>query len=614
MQKEQDMANILIPNGITQIAPGRGVDLKAQVPVSKDGSFSQYLQNQARVDKAATDKLAARVQRGARGAAAGEFDGGSESPASVEDLLRQVMQYLQKTLDKPGQGAGQWSFQLKDIGILEQLAAQAGMDAAALATLKKQMEQQGGLPLADLFAALEKNFKELGGGAKVTAPETYLPLLDSFLARLGVSADAIKHVDAKGVNGVDQLDLAAYLQGIKEIPAQQADGQQQAFTLSDWEREQMSAMLAEAGVPQDAIAALFPEVKSLEANALAGLHEGQGDRAVTMTLDRLQAMLQQAMAAAEDARPKANLPGFLNSLHLVLSQAGFQDGGVGWAPVVQGTMQSVYDHLQTMVDGATAKVGKSGDGGAGSSAWQLAEGWEQLKEEKHAQAMAENEALDQQWLSSGDESAAQSSLDPSAELGEALAETKVLQKADRLSGVEAQLQPRLETRGIDPGLDAGAKIQTPRVRFSPELQQFAVEQISQGVLRGLRNNDHHLALTLYPKELGEVKVDLQVRGSHLSVSFVMENQKVKEAMEANMGDFKDNLERRGFTLGEMAVSVDQQQRSPDEGRQQFARAWSEMVDSQGQGQQTLSQPGVIAELNPAGHTHSLHGGGISVFV
>lgn len=607
------MPNIMIPNVINQITPGRDVDSKAQVPVDKEGSFAQHLQSKVRADKVARENVVGKAQRG-KDKTADEFDGGSQPPASVEALLQQVMQYLQETLEKPGGAdAGQWSFQLQDIGILRQLAAQSGMDASTLAGLERQMEQQGGLPLADLFAALEKNFKALGEGAKVTASETYLPLLDSFLARLGVSPEAIKHIDGQGVNGVDQLDLAAYLQGVKEISSQQVQGQAEAtsFVLSDWEREQMAAMLSEAGVPQAAIDRMFPEVKTLEEKALAGFQDGQGDTLVSMTLDRLQSILRQAMAAAEEARPKANLPAFLDGLQLVLSQAGFQDGGVGWSPVVQGSMQAVYDQLQTMV-GMAIKVEKPGDDAASFSAWQLAEDWSQLKEEKHAEVMADNEALDQQWLSSGDGSSAEVSGDGAGELGEGLAESQMTVKLDRHQGIEGPMQPGLESRNVEPGADLNAKVQTPRMRFTPELQQFAVEQISHGVLRGLRNNDHHLALTLYPKELGEVKVDLQVRGNHLSVTFVMENQKVKEAMEANMGDFKDNLERRGFTLGEMSVSVDQQHHSPDDGKQ-FAKAWLEMIESQGQGQKNFIQPGVVETMSQAGQIHSLHGG-ISLFV
>lgn len=607
------MPNILLPNIVTQFTPGKGVDPKAQISEGKEGSFAQHLQRQANADKAVRDNVMGRAGK-AKGNRDDDDAGGSDQqPTSVAGLLQQVIQYLQKIENKPDSDAGQWSFQLQDAAMLEKLAGQAGMDASALAELQKQMEQQGGLPLADLFAALEKNFKELGEVTKVTASETYLPLLDSFLARLGVSSEDVTRIDGQGVNGVDQLDLEAFLKGLQGIASSQVQGQDEAlsFVLTDWEREQMSAMLAEAGVPSVTIEKMFPEVKTLEENALAGLREGQGDTQVSMTLDRLESLLQQAIAAADDARPKANLPGFLDGLQLVLSQAGFQEKGVGWSPVVQGSMQAVYEQLQSMVSSATVKDVTSG-GVKGLADWQQAEGWLQLKEEKSAANMAENEALDQQWLSNSDEPVTEALVVESVDVDfiETIAESPVEAKSDRAG--ELHVQQGSEVRTVDPGAEAAVKVQAPRMRFTHELQQFAVEQISHGVLRGLRNNEHQLALTLYPKELGEVKVDLQVRGSHLSVSFVMENQKVKEAMEANLGDFKDNLERRGFTLGEMSVSVDQHNHSSDD-QQQFAKAWSEMIENQAQEQKNRIQPGILAEMSQAGQSQSLHGG-ISLFV
>lgn len=609
------MANMIMPNIVSQITPGKGVDPKAQVPVGKDGSFAQHLQRQANAERAVKENMMGKVRAAKRNTEDESPNGVDQAPASVEALLQQVMQYLQKAVDEPGSEAGQWSFQLQDIGMLEKLAIQAGMDSSALAALRRQMEQQGGLPLADLFAALEKNFKELGEGPKVTVPETYLPLLDSFLARLGASPEQIQRVDGLGVNGVDQLDLEAFLQGFNDIASSQTQGQDEApsFILTDWEREQLSAMFAEAGVPADVIETMFPEVKTLEENALAGLRSGQGDVPVTMTMERLNSLMQQAVAAAEDARPKANLPGFLDDLHLVMSQAGFQEEGVGWTPVVHGAMQAVYERLQEMVSSATVKVDTVSHGGVKSSAdLQQAEGWLQLKEEKNAQDMAENELLDQQWLSNAEEPPAEVPVIESAEVevSEIRPDGQVGVKVDRVGDV--QVQQGGEVKSVDPGADLSVKFQAPRIRVTPELQQFAVEQISSGVFRGLRNNDHHLAMTLYPKELGEVKVDLQVRGSHLSVTFVMENQKVKEAMEANMGDFKDNLERRGFTLGEMSVSVDQHNHSAED-QKQFARAWAEMIENQVKDQKNQIQPGVLAEMTTAGQSHSLHGG-ISVFV
>ncbi len=130
-------------------------------------------------------------------------------------------------------------------------------------------------------------------------------------------------------------------------------------------------------------------------------------------------------------------------------------------------------------------------------------------------------------------------------------------------------------------------------------------------MRGLRNSLHQLTLTLYPKELGEVKVDLQVRESHISVSFVMENSRVKEALESNMQDFKDNLNKQGFSLQECFVSVDQN--NSEDARQRFEEAWERLVAQTGYGK-NIGQPSEVMAMVGERHINMHQGGTISLFV
>lgn len=587
------MANILMSPTMSQIVPGAGVDSKAQLPVNKDGSFSQHLERKLRTEQTEKKNLLGVQADKVKPTKKANSESTDEAPVTVEALLQQLMVDLKGMADKPEVEAGQWTFQLQDMGLLEKLAAQAGMDPASLASLKNQMKEQGGLPLTDLFAALEKNFKELGAATEVTVPETYLPLLETLLSKLGVAPEAIQQLDTKGVNGVDQLDLIAYLEGLKAVPAQ-GEGQDGAApcVLSDWELEQLSAMLAEAGVPAEKIDAMFPEKTPLWQKALAGLHPEQGDAPVAMSLDRLKDLLQQAVAAVDEARPKADPPGFFTELETILSQAGFKSSDVGWSPVVQGTMKAAYDELQKLVN------------------------QQKGREENYVEIMAQNDAIDEQWqmsdgkaveaLASGQESDLLSGDTSTGGQQEILTsvDDDLAEKLTSMSGVEIKATPQTPT-------DPATKVQPPRLHLAPELQQLTVEQISQGVLRGLKNNEHHITLTLYPKELGEVKVDLQVRGGQLSASFVMENQKVKEAMESNMEEFKDNLERRGFSLGAMSVSVGQQNHSNDSG-QRFAAAWEQIKSNQSR--ENSAVPGVSPLEFIRNDQATLKQGGISLFV
>ncbi len=603
------MADILMSPVISPVAPGAGVDRKAQLPVENTGSFAQHLERKIRGEQPARENLLG-VRSNKSKALTTEGDGSTEPPATVEALLQQLMSYLQKMAEEPGAKPGQWTIQPQDAGglenlaglagmdagVLEKLAALAGMDAGTLALLKKQMEEQGSLPLADLFAALEKNFKELGTVKPVTVAETNLPLLESFLSRLGVAPEVIGQLDTQGVNGLDQLDLTAFLKGLQDLLGQ-GKGQEGASstTLTAAEFEQFKAMLAEAGVPADTIETMFPEQVTLQQKALAGLSPQQGNTPIVMSLDRLASILQQALVAVDETRPKVDVPAFLTEMETILSQAGYQSNDVGWSPVVQGAMQDTYDQLQRMI------------------------AQEQSREDKTMQITAINDAIQEEWQMSGqDTSVADPAVSGDSELlpGEAMAgqSAEVIEAtggddfAAQLRGTGGvEMQAAVPLQG-DPAVKVQAQ---PRVHSATDLQQFTFEQISQGVLRGLKNNEHHLTLTLYPKELGEVKVDLQVRGSQLSATFVMENQKVKEAMESNMGDFKDNLERRGFSLQSMSVSVGQQDQGKDSG-QRFVAAWEQIVANQNR--DTIAVPGAGAlEFGP-NDAMPLRQGSISLFV
>ena len=622
------MADILMSPILSQIVPGAGAERKAQLPVKSDASFSQYLERKLRTEQAEKKNLlGVHDTKAPKPTKKNGAEPTEEPPVTVEAVLQQLMVTLKDMADKPDAGAeaGQWTFQLKDMGLLEKLAAQAGMDAASLAALKKQMTDKGGLPLTDLFAALEKNFKELGAATKVTVPETYLPLLETILCKLGVAPEVIKQLDNKGVNGVDQLDLIAYLQGLKAIPAQadgpkadpvQVEGVQDLAVLldgvksllakaesqddipkcvlSDFELEQLSAMLAEAGVPAAKIEAMFPEKIPVVQKALSGLLPSQGDAPVVMSLDRLKELLQQAVAAVNEARPKADPPAFFNELGTILSQAGFKSSDVGWSPVVQGTMKAAYEELQKLVS--------QGKGRA----------------EKYIEIMANNDAVDQQWQTSDGSDPVLEALASAEEGGLLAGDTTTDGQQEALPLGKADLTDKLSTVGgiemkasSQTQTDSTGKAQFPRMHLTPELQQLTVEQISQGVLRGLKNNEHHITLTLYPKELGEVKVDLQVRGGQLSAAFVMENQKVKEAMESNMEEFKDNLERRGFSLGAMSVSVGQQHHSNDSG-QRFVAAWEQIKANQSR--ENNAVPGANPLEFIRNDQATLRQGAISLFV
>ena len=79
-----------------------------------------------------------------------------------------------------------------------------------------------------------------------------------------------------------------------------------------------------------------------------------------------------------------------------------------------------------------------------------------------------------------------------------------------------------------------------------------------------------------------------------------------------MGEFKDNLERRGFSLGNMSVSVDQQQHQNDGGKR-FMAAWEQMQATR-QRDEGIVPPTVGVPAHSGNRTIRTPQGGISLFV
>lgn|GEM_PF-5747395 len=592
------MANIMMPPIAKNPTAGRAPEVKSQIEPDRESSFSNYMDNKIRKEQ---------IQKRSLLGAKEKIAPPKEKKLVKEDeinnpelaYLQQLMAELQNLLNDDTAKPGEWTFDLEGLGILDKLAAFAGMDDVELTLLKKQMEENGSLGLADLFAALEKHFDMMDQDLQVTVPETNLAFLEALLGKMGVSAEEITALSDTAVNGLSELDIIAYLQSLAQIEG----STNQKITLSDWDLDQLQAMLSQAGMSEKNLQDLIPEAnfqlrKSLESLGLTAENQG-----VTLSVERLHTLLEGAVADAEAAKKSVNLPGFVGELKGLLSQAGFEGKDVGWTPVVQESMTAVYQELQKMIDLAKVNI------------------------EKINQVQSIEEKLTADWLGSADKiSVAGTDKPHMAEMdllfgknadqgvGEEIVQVNSTTSREKpLSNFESYLNGSHQDVTV-PGEHSSvsdARSLVSRGKLAVEMQQFTVDQISHGVLRGLRNSQHHMTLTLYPKELGEVKVDLQVRESHISVSFAMENSHVKEALESHMQDFKDNLQKQGFSLQQCFVSVDQN--NSDNARQRFEEAWERLVSQTGYEKES-GQPGDVMAMVGERHIRMSQGGTISLFV
>ncbi len=91
-----------------------------------------------------------------------------------------------------------------------------------------------------------------------------------------------------------------------------------------------------------------------------------------------------------------------------------------------------------------------------------------------------------------------------------------------------------------------------------------IVQRAQFILRDQAAGE--IRLTLKPESLGTVRINLTLDDHRVLGRIVVDNAEVKAAFDENMGDLRERMQRGGFTMGQLDVSVGQ--RRDDEGFQQ----------------------------------------------
>ncbi|MEA3546985.1 MAG: flagellar hook-length control protein FliK [Thermodesulfobacteriota bacterium] len=528
-----------IPDPELKIAP-------RNLEKAESGSFARHLEK--KLDEAYHEKrdmLGMRErhsvkQRNQSSSDKSECETGETGRESLAGLLAEFMEDLKKIAAEKDCDPGEWNVAL-DFSQLSEICAAAGLDPAELSILKEQAGRQDAkLEIGDLFDSLSSHFENMGEEKKITLAETDLPLLDVFLTQFGLAREHIQEISEAAVRGDGTFDLDLFLQGLRKAETGVV-GQEQTVTLTDWEAEQLEDILTKAGVTRGTQFDLLPERIFQE-------------QPVKLSLSRLQNILEGGIQDIRAQEAGIRLPEFLESLGQMLSEAGFESKSVGWSPVVQETANALFQKLQEIVDLSQVRL------------------HEDLifEAENFEQAMGRLEWLSRIVL----EQEVGSKLNMT-DLG--LGQSAVIQTGagPEITSLEMPLAPA--SPAVDSALNQAAEIREAPMARPVQQQMPLTSQLSNSIANGLKNQDHYLLIKLYPADLGEVKVNLHVRDEQVAVSFNMDNSRVKELLESHMQEFRDNMEQKGFTLGECSVSVGQHD---DDGAawQRFEQAWTSGTD------------------------------------
>lgn len=69
-------------------------------------------------------------------------------------------------------------------------------------------------------------------------------------------------------------------------------------------------------------------------------------------------------------------------------------------------------------------------------------------------------------------------------------------------------------------------------------------------------NDSKLVIKLHPAELGELKIDVQLKNGAISASIVAQNRQVQEILEKNLPKLKELMQQQGLKVDEIAVQFE----------------------------------------------------------
>lgn len=157
---------------------------------------------------------------------------------------------------------------------------------------------------------------------------------------------------------------------------------------------------------------------------------------------------------------------------------------------------------------------------------------------------------------------------------------------------------------------AAAKSAAPRATQTPAIAPTPPEQIGEQVRVSLGRGEQDATLQLNPKELGSVRIRLQMENGQLHLSIRAELAETGRLLDGKLAELRQSLENQGIKVGDLAVTRSERTVSGDGlGREVAPAARSGQMDMNANDSSSQRQPaaftgGGFDGGNPAGRQHS----------
>ncbi|NLD38251.1 MAG: hypothetical protein GX654_15420 [Desulfatiglans sp.] len=109
-----------------------------------------------------------------------------------------------------------------------------------------------------------------------------------------------------------------------------------------------------------------------------------------------------------------------------------------------------------------------------------------------------------------------------------------------------------------------------------------------------RAGEYQSRLQITPPELGRLDIDLTIKNGHVQANLSAESTAVKEIIEANLNQLKQQLNNQGLTIDKFNVMV-----SPDNGERKDNSTWAHEKENKGSGRGHDFKQDSIAEIPAA---------------
>ena len=124
-------------------------------------------------------------------------------------------------------------------------------------------------------------------------------------------------------------------------------------------------------------------------------------------------------------------------------------------------------------------------------------------------------------------------------------------------------EPVVQTNNADMniGMATPHQMQTNNVAVTEEVAPLPtspeeiLDQVKTEIRSSLKGAVSEIRMIMNPESLGEVSLKIQSHNGVVTAQFAAQSQRVKEILEQNMSDLKEELEKQGIVIQELSVSV-----------------------------------------------------------